>query len=196
MIQSDKAGLLTGITEIDETFFLENHKGKQSLGADARKRGKRPLRGKKCQSKPDQKPIKKIPVMVACDRQNHVTEAVMVHVSADELEAELNGRIQPGSILCADAHLSHESIARRLKLTLKELVSQAGIYVLEKVFHIQHVNAYHSDLKAWINGFFRGVATKNLYKYLGWKRYLKTEKFSEMGFLERIASHWVRPLLN
>ena len=62
--------------------------------------------------------------------------------------------------------------------------------------HIQHVNAYHSDLKAWINGFFRGVAIKNLYKYLGWKRYLKTEKFSEMGFLERIASHWVRPLLN
>lgn len=196
VIQSDKAELLTDITEIDETFFLENHKGKRDLGADARKRGKRSLRGKKRQSKAEQKPIKKIPVMVACDRQNHVTDAVLEHVSADELEAELNGRIQPGSILCADAYLSHESIARRLKLTLKELVSKAGIYVLDTIYHIQHVNAYHSDLKAWINGFFRGVATKNLYKYLGWKRYLKTEEFSKMGFLERIASHWVRPLLN
>jgi len=117
-------------------------------------------------------------------------------VSADELEIHLNGRVQPGSILCADAHLSHESIARRLNLTLKELVTTAGVYVLEKIYHIQHINAYHSDLKAWINDFFKGVATKNLHKYLGWKRYLKTEEFSDDGFLERLASHWVKPLLN
>lgn len=197
IIQSDKAELLSGISEIDETLFLENHKGQRNLGENARKRGKRPLRGKKKHSVEEhQKPIKKIPVMVACDRENHVTDAVLQHISAKELEAELEGRIQPGSILCADAHLSHESIARSLGLQLKELVTTAGVYVLEKIYHIQHVNAYHSDLKGWINHFFRGVATKNLAKYLGWKRYLKTELFSEEGFLERLGSHWVKPLLN
>lgn len=197
IIQSDKAELLTGISEMDETLFLENHKGERGLEGAARKRGKRPLRGKKKQfSDSDQKPVKKIPVMVACDRQNHVTDAVLKHVSAAELEAELKGRIPPGSILCADAHLSHESIARSLGLQLKELVTTAGVHVLEKIYHIQHVNAYHQDLKSWINGFFRGVATKNLFKYLGWKRYLKTEQFSEYGFLERLESHWIKPLLN
>ena len=134
--------------------------------------------------------------MVACDRQNHVTDAVLEHVSADELEAQLNGRIQPGSVLCADAHLSHESIAKRLNLDLKELVTTAGIHVREKIYHIQHVNAYHSDLKSWIDDFFKGVATKNLSKYLGWKRFIKTEKFSENNFLERVVSHWVKPLLH
>ena len=197
VIEADKAELLTGITEIDETFFLENHKGERGLGAAARKRGKRPLRGKK-KTHPEvtQKSVKKIPVMVACDRQNHVTDAVLEHVSADELEAQLKGRIQPDSVLCADAHLSDESIAKRLNVNLKELVTTAGIHVVDKIYHIQHVNAYHCDLKSWIEDFFRGVATKNLPKYLGWKRFIKTEWFSEENFLERVASHWVKPLLN
>ena len=197
VIQADKAELLTGITEIDETFFLENHKGERGLGTEARKRGKRPLRGKKkAHSEEAQKSVKKIPVMVACDRQNHVTDAVLEHVSADELEAQLNGRIQPESVLCADAHLSHESIAKRLNLNLKELVTTAGIHVLETIYHIQHVNAYHCDLKSWIDDFFRGVASKNLPKYLGWKRFIKTKRFSEENFLERVVSHWIKPLLN
>ena len=200
VIQDDKAELLTGITEIDETFFLENHKGEPGLGSAARKRGKRPLRVKKkvhSEKKTEKKTsVKKIPVMVACDRQNHVTDAVLEHVSADELEAQLNGRIQPDSVLCADAHLSHESLAKRLNLDLKELVTTAGIHVREKIYHIQHVNAYHSDLKSRVDDFFKGVATKNLSKYLGWKRFIKTEKFSENNFLERIVSHWVKPLFH
>lgn len=134
--------------------------------------------------------------MVACDRLNHVTDAVLEQVSADELEENLSGRIQPDSILCADAHLSHESIARRLKLHFKELVTSNGEYVLEGIYHIQHVNAYHCDLKGWINGFINGVATKNLARYLGWKRFLKTGIFSEDGLLDRIAGHWVKPLLS
>ncbi|WP_419832175.1 hypothetical protein [Endozoicomonas atrinae] len=44
------------------------------------------------------------------------------------------------------------------------------------------MNAYHSELKRWINGFFKGVATKYLQRYLGWKRYLKTHTFSIEGF--------------
>lgn len=198
VIHSDKAELLSSSSEMDETLIRENHKGERHLGEAARKRGKRPLRGKKKKQvdKKNQKPVKKIPVMVACDRENHVTDAVLQHISSEELESELKGRILPDSVLCADAHLSHESIARSLGLQLKELVTTAGIHVLEKIYYIQHVNAYHSDLKAWINGFFKGVATKNLPKYLGWKRYLKTERFSEDGFLERLGSHWVKPLLN
>lgn len=195
IIQDDKAELFHGITELDETLFLENNKGQRGLGERARKRGKRKARGKKSKKDPSAQEVKKIPVMVACDRQNHVTDAVLKHISADELEENLSGRLQPGSILCADAHLSHESIAKRLKLNLKELVTGSGEYVVEGIYHIQHVNAYHSDLKSWINGFFNGVATKYLPRYLGWKRFLKTEIFSEDGLLERIASHWVKPLL-
>ncbi|MFK0569866.1 IS1595 family transposase [Endozoicomonas sp.] len=195
VIQADKPELLSGITELDETFFLENHKGNRGLKVP-RKRGKRKARGKKSQSVSVEEQPKLIPVMVACDRQQHVTDAVLEHVSADELESHLSGRLKPGAILCADAHLSHESVARRLNLELKELVTSKGVYVIDDEYHIQRVNAYHSDLKSWINGFFKGVATKNLPKHLGLKRFLKTEVFTVDGLLERIASHWVKPLLN
>lgn len=40
-----------------------------------------------------------------------------------------------------------------------------------RVFPIQNVNAYDSRLKAWM-AWFRGVATKNLSNYLGWRRLL------------------------
>uniref|UniRef100_UPI00248ED864 IS1595 family transposase n=1 Tax=Parendozoicomonas sp. Alg238-R29 TaxID=2993446 RepID=UPI00248ED864 len=180
-----------------ETFFRESRKGQRGLGAEARKRGGRSRRKKKPSENASEKSgtIRKIPVMVACDRQQHVTDAVLEHVSNDELFTQLAGRILPGSTLCTDAHLSHEKLADQLNVTLKELVTTAGQYVREEVYHIQTVNAYHSELKRWINGFFKGVATKYLSRYLGWKRFLKTHIFSEESFLDQEASHWLNPHL-
>lgn len=53
--------------------------------------------------------------------------------------------------------------------------SAAGVRVIEKVFHIQNVNAYHSRLKNWMDH-FHDVATKYLDHYLGWFRYLDTSE--------------------
>ena len=132
IIQSDKPELLTGITELDETFFLENHKGERDREV-IRKRGKRRARGKNVSipSQYDQAQPKQIPVMVACDREKHVTDAVLTQVSADELETHLSGRLKPGAILCADVHLSHKNVAKRLQLNLKELVTTNGEYMIE-----------------------------------------------------------------
>ncbi|MCF1429825.1 MAG: hypothetical protein LPH20_02765, partial [Shewanella sp.] len=46
----------------------------------------------------------------------------------------------------------------------------------DKVFHIQNVNNYHGKLKAWVAR-FRGVASKDIHKYVGWLRWFEqTEK--------------------
>lgn len=197
VVEADTTGLLSGISEMDETFFRESRKGQRRLGEEARKRGGRSRRKKTVAEKAgkEQKTIRKVPVMVAVDRQQHVTDAVLEHVSNDELFAQLDGRILAGSTLCTDAHMSHEQLAGQLSVTLKELVTTAGQYVREKIYHIQTVNAYHSELKRWINGFFRGVATKYLSRYLGWKRFLKTHTFSEESLLDQEASHWINPQL-
>ena len=42
------------------------------------------------------------------------------------------------------------------------------------VYHIQNVNAYTSGLKDWMRR-FRGVATKYLASYLGWRRMIDRE---------------------
>lgn len=43
-----------------------------------------------------------------------------------------------------------------------------GRHVKRGFFHIQHVNSLHSRLKKWLNGTFRGVATKYMQDYLNW----------------------------
>lgn len=122
-------------------------------------------------------------------------DGVLEHVSEAELRPLLEHHIKPGTPLCADAHLAHEAVAKKLPVLLKELVISSGLTVLEDVFHIQHVNAYHSYLKGWINYTFHGVATRYLYRYQGWRRLLSSKDLNMRHFLERVTSHWAKPLL-
>lgn len=186
LLADNKSEHLEGIVEIDETFFRLSHKGQRGM-KKARKRG-----GSSCYKKNGVKKsrIKQVPVLVACDRQGNIIDGVLTRLSGDELYRHLNGCIKPGTPLCADAHLAHEWVAKKLKVVLKELVSSSKIAVLEGVFHIQHVNGYHSTLKRWINCTLCGVATKNLTKYLGWRRILSDDSLSKASFIERIAGYW------
>ena len=56
--------------------------------------------------------------------------------------------------------------------TLAErVVDSAGARVRRRLagaIHVQNVNAYHARLKAWLLG-FRGVASRYLSNYLGWR---------------------------
>jgi len=60
--------------------------------------------------------------------------------------------------------LQHETINERQKQRVKK-----------GIFHIQHVNNFHSRLKTWIRR-FQGVATKYLDNYLYWFRWLELDK--------------------
>ena len=161
-IEFDQATELSGITELDETFFRESFKGqKKALPRPARKRG----REKKSE-------CRQIPVMVARGRSCHTVDSILENESADELCRHLKGKIDIETVVCADASLAHKKLAKKLGFTFKELVTSAGQQVMDDVFHLQHVNAYHSHLKGWIKDVFHGVATKYLPHYLGWRRAL------------------------
>lgn len=165
-IESDQADELSGIAEVDETLFRESFKGqKKNLPRPARKRGN----DKKSE-------CGKVPVMVAIDREHHTVDGVLNNESADELCRHLNGRINIETVVCADASLAHEKLARKLGFIFKELVTSADQRVIDGVFHLQHVNAYHSNMKKWIFGIFHGIATKYMSRYLGWRRALTEEK--------------------
>ncbi|MEG1829747.1 hypothetical protein [Niameybacter sp.] len=45
----------------------------------------------------------------------------------------------------------------------------------QDIYHIQHINAYHSTLKNWIRH-FKGISTKRLDNYLNWFKWLKLNK--------------------
>ena len=180
VINNDQAEELCEITELDETFFRESFKGqRKDLPRPARKRENDPNKARK------------VPVMVARDRKQHTVDGILENESADELCQHLNGRISIEATVCADAHLAHEKLAEMLGFDFKELVTTAGQHVLEGIYHIQHVNAYHSELKRWIKGVFHGVATCYLPHYLAWKRDLTgAVKLTTNRFVNRIVEHW------
>ena len=65
--------------------------------------------------------------------------------------------------------LSAATWRARAALTEKPLNHRVGTRVKQWVFHIESVNAYDSQLKAWMAR-VRGLAAKNLSYYLGWRR--------------------------
>ncbi|PJE79534.1 hypothetical protein CI610_01475 [invertebrate metagenome] len=128
---------------MDETFFRESFKGRRDgLPRTPGRRGS------------DKVKARRIPVMVARDRQVNTVDRVLKNEGARGMVDGLKGRISIAAVVCADASLAHQSLARKLGFPLKKLTTSAGQHVLEGVFHIQHVNAYHSHLNSGSKVFF------------------------------------------
>ena len=102
-----------------------------------------------------------------------------------------NKILQP---VCADTLAQHDRVTERLGLVLKTLVTTEGRTVREGVFHLQHVNAHHSTLKSWVNNWFKGVASKYLYRYVGWRRALSTCDLTVYRLIEKLAGGWLYQL--
>jgi hypothetical protein len=78
----------------------------------------------------------------------------------------------------------------------RELNVDAGYFVASYhgkggsgVWHVQGVNRYDSTLKSWMVR-FRGVATKYLHHYLGWRRLL--DRFQDAITPQQFLFHALR----
>ncbi len=111
--------------------------------------------------------------------------SILPSVTTQILYQELVGKLEKDSILCSDGYKPYIALSEKNDLIHKRLDVASGVNVIDKVFHIQNVNAYHSRLKAWI-GRFHGVATKYLEYYLGWFRYMDTPENINENKLFRI----------
>lgn len=100
----------------------------------------------------------------------------------------MSGKTEKGSVLCSDGYQSYIQFTQDSELVHKRLKLSAGVRFIEKVFHIQNVNAYHSRLKGWIER-FHGVATKYLDHYLGWFRLMDTSENLTGRRLFQIQQH-------
>ena len=95
-------------------------------------------------------------------------------VGSKDIHNAFDNRIFANSILCTDDTRAYNDFANTNNLELIKLKtgkSKSGIY------HIQHINSYHSILKNWIRR-FHGVATKYLNNYLIWHNFVNYAKES------------------
>ena len=161
--------------EADETYFLESHKGERHLPRLPRKRGGRAAKRGLSEEQ--------IPVLIARDRNRTTFDAVLPKANSQSVIERLGPVIDPDAILCSDANPIYRAFARQTHLAHRPINLSTGIRVRDNVFHIQNVNAYDSRLKGWMAR-FRGVTTKYLPNYLGWRRCL--ERFNNKNLSPRL----------
>ncbi len=160
---------LTGIVESDETFFRESMKGREITHRKPKKRGEKDKkRGISNQ---------KIAVVFAQDRNGNsiARKAGTGRVKAEEIDAVIGGYINPTSLLCTDTATNYKKFAKMKKLQHEPVNERQKQRVKEGIYHIQHVNNFHNQLKKWMER-FQGVATKYLDNYLYWFRWLDLGK--------------------
>lgn len=159
--KQDPPDRLDGITEADETYFLESFKGSRKLPRKPRRRGG--------QTSSVGLSSEQIPVLIARDRTGRIVQGILSDKSSKAICAVLDNKIDKDNVLCIDGGNALFGYANARHIPYK--IMPPGRYVHEKdpIFHIQNVNAYHSRLKSWIRK-FNGVATKYLSNYLGWRK--------------------------
>ena len=138
LLQGEQAELLQGIVELDETFFRESHKDSRHRlfqRASQKRGGVRKKRLKPGQLRRQKRPVKKVPVLVACDRQRNMVKKVLDYMWWKEIESCLVGRIAPDTPVCADALAQQDRVAERFGFVLKTLVTTEGQTAREGLFH-------------------------------------------------------------
>lgn len=158
----NKPEQMLGITEADEVFFAESSKGNKALSRKPRKRGKAKRRARD----------ERIPVLMVRDRTGNVAEFVLSTVEKEEIVPCLQPLMNNDVVLCTDGNLIYHEFAKAENIAHKRLVGTSNIRVIDNIFHIQNLNAYVSRLRQWLNR-FRGVSTKYLHHYLGWRRMIE-----------------------
>ena len=81
-----------------------------------------------------ERPVKKNPVLVACDRQGSMVSDVLDHMWWEDIKAGLVSRISPGTPVCADALAQDDIVAAHLGVVLKTLIGVEGKAVCVRVF--------------------------------------------------------------
>jgi len=158
-----KADELSGIVEVDETYFLKSEKGNKNLQRNPRKRG----------GKAKQRGLSKeqVCVFVGRDRNQNTIDYVFDQFNADNLSELLNDTLSKDVLLCSDSKPVYKRYTACNKIKHGYINLSKGEKVKKEIVHIQNVNAYHSRLKKWMDR-FNGVATKYLESYLSWYREL------------------------
>ena len=161
-IKQDRSSALHGITEADETYLLESHKGSRELGRQPHKRGSRASK----RGISDEQ----ICILIARDRSKHTVDFVTGNgpITKSGLATHLKPILDLDTLLVSDSNPTYDAFCKAENITHETVILSQGQRV-KGAYHIQNVNAYHSRFKLWLNH-FHGVATKYLPNYLGWCR--------------------------
>ena len=177
--RDDRPAQLGGIAEADEMYVLESHKGSRHLQRAPRKRGgKATKRGISNEQ---------MCILVARDRDGRTVDAVVGKgaLTPRHLHTHLQARLAPDVLLVTDGHAAYPAFARSAGISHEAVNAGAGTRS-HGALHIENVNAYHSRMRGWLVG-FRGVASRYLANYFGWRWALDGQRIASGEVFLRAA---------
>jgi hypothetical protein len=115
-------------------------------------------------------------ILIARDRAGHTLDFVTGNgpLTTARLTTALQSVLASDVLVVSDANPTYMAFCRAENFT-HEVVNLSQGQRVKGAFHVQHVNAYHSRFKGWLER-FHGVATKYLSNYLGWRRALEQQR--------------------
>jgi transposase-like protein len=162
---------LDGIVEADETFFDASYKGNHRNGSFTLPR-KAHKRGHSTHTRGISN--EKVCVPCAVNRSGlsiaKITNTGKVSIKA--LHNAFDGRFRENAILVTDQERSYVQLADTNGITLVQI---KGGKTKNGIYHIQHANSYHSQLKQFMRS-FKGVSSKYLNNYLIWHNFVNYAK--------------------
>lgn len=156
--------VLDGMVEADETFFDISYKGNHSKSKTFSMPRKPHKRGHQVKVKGISHEKVCVPCAVNRNGLSIAKATNLGRVSTKDLHTIYDNRIKEGSTVITDKLNSYKRLCKANGLELVQLKSgksKNGIY------HIQHINNYHSQLKLFIAR-FKGVSSKYINNYLIW----------------------------
>jgi hypothetical protein len=114
-------------------------------------------------------------VLVAQDRNGQVISEVAGtgRIKSTEIDRVMGQFIDHNALLCSDNATNYKKFAAEKGIKHEIVNIRKGIYVKESIYHIQHVNANHAQLKKFMQS-FHSMATKYLDNY--WFKYINQTK--------------------
>lgn len=181
-LSGQKPTALTGIVEADETLFPVSYKGQRKGIPRASK--------KRSGKTKDGAGAEKTTVVVAVQRGTQIEfDQVLPLGTAIALTDALRPVLGAEAVLSTDGNAAYWTVAKKLGVKSGSFVSAYHGKGGDGIWHVQSVNRYDADLKTWLSR-FKGVATKYLANYLGWRRLL--DRFKDNLTPQQFLFHALR----
>ncbi|NBU58522.1 MAG: IS1595 family transposase [Betaproteobacteria bacterium] len=162
-----RPSVVTGIVEADETFILKSAKGSRKIvGRAPRKRG-----GKA--SRPGLSTDEHDAILIVRDRHAATTDHILPDLEGRTFKAYLAPIVAKDAVLVTDGRAAYSQFADEVGIDHITLITSAGEHALGS-YHLQNNNGYQSRFKLWMAP-FKGVSSKYLPTYLGWRRMIERD---------------------
>ena len=169
-----------GIVEMNDVFFAYSEKGKRRA-----EKSEKVQMESKIEAQNNQK---NIVVIAACDRSG--TEDLRVitrgNIAKEDIINTLKGRILKAEVLVINDRQNHIPTIDKIKLDLKNPVTNNRRKKAEAIYHIRNVDNMFNRLIRFMSP-FHGVATKYLQNYMNW--FLVLERIKDSTKKVSTVSH-------